>query len=130
TPTQARSAQSPSMPTMDEWNGTTRLAFSPDGALLVGAVNRWSTDKSNRDAIRVWDARTGKAIRLTAARVGRAPFLSDGTLLAADFDGAAFLLNAREAKIVRQVVPPIAEKKRPFAYDGPGPPLLLPGGKT
>jgi WD40 repeat protein/tRNA A-37 threonylcarbamoyl transferase component Bud32 len=53
-----------------------RLAYSPDGALLAGAVD---------GAVRVWDARTGKETLTLAGQKGMfcgLAFSADGTLLA------------------------------------------------
>lgn len=114
----------------EKWDPTPRLAFSPDGALIVGCLHRFNFEESQQDAIRVWETQTGKSLRMVAARVGNAPFLPDGTLVAVGFEGGLFLLNPREGQIVREVVPPLAKDKRPFGYRGPGPPFLLRVGKT
>jgi len=94
------------------------LAVSPDGRLLACFAD---TDKG---AVRIWDAGTGKQVRELAgrSRIEEAPWLSfsaDGKLLAgASDDGKARVWNVDNGNLLSESVLQLGPTTRPLDHPG------------
>ncbi len=133
-----RALADPSYTVQDKWGprlkigiSNAQMAASPDGAWIAATYN---TQLGNHD-IRIFDASTGRAVRvITSREVSKMTFSPDGSQLATapyESNRPIRILDPRTGKVLREIRPPAGSGAiDALAYAPDGSRLLVLDGST